>query len=224
MKYIYSTSQMSKLSLTLHTFSITGSVAGLFLIILAFDIAQFFLFFNHQLLPLILDKTIVDSKISQFFWNYLVGRKTKYLWNNFSSPLFNVDVRVRQGSTLSLILSALYLFPIFHIFEKRVKNLKIPISIISFIDNGLFISQDKPFTVSNSHLSCSYYIMFSLLKQFGLVIEHRKTEVFYFHFFRVHGVFNPPPLDLTILRDPILYFKEIWHYLGFIFDRKLTFR
>jgi len=31
MKYIYSTSQMSKLSLTLHTFSITGSVAGLFL-------------------------------------------------------------------------------------------------------------------------------------------------------------------------------------------------
>ena len=31
MKYIYSTSQMSKLSLTLHTFSITGLVAGLFL-------------------------------------------------------------------------------------------------------------------------------------------------------------------------------------------------
>ena len=29
MKYIYSTSQMSKLSLTLCTFSITGSVAGL---------------------------------------------------------------------------------------------------------------------------------------------------------------------------------------------------
>ena len=31
MKYIYSTSQMSKLSLTLCTFSITSSVAGLFL-------------------------------------------------------------------------------------------------------------------------------------------------------------------------------------------------
>ena len=31
MKYIYSTSQMSKLSLILCTFSITGSVAGLFL-------------------------------------------------------------------------------------------------------------------------------------------------------------------------------------------------
>ena len=31
MKYIYSTSQMSKLSLILYTFSITGSVASLFL-------------------------------------------------------------------------------------------------------------------------------------------------------------------------------------------------
>jgi len=31
MKYIYSTSQISKLSLTLYTFSVTGSVAGLFL-------------------------------------------------------------------------------------------------------------------------------------------------------------------------------------------------
>jgi len=31
MKYIYSISQMSKLSLTLHTFSVTGSVASLFL-------------------------------------------------------------------------------------------------------------------------------------------------------------------------------------------------
>ena len=32
MKYIYSTSQMSKLSLILHTFSITSLMAGLFLI------------------------------------------------------------------------------------------------------------------------------------------------------------------------------------------------
>jgi len=31
MKYIYNTSQMSKLSLILRTFSVTGSVAGLFL-------------------------------------------------------------------------------------------------------------------------------------------------------------------------------------------------
>ena len=37
-KYIYNTSQMSKLSLTLHTFSITGSVAGLILTLIAYSI------------------------------------------------------------------------------------------------------------------------------------------------------------------------------------------
>ena len=68
---------------------------------------------------------------------------------------------------------------------------------------------------------CSHNIVFSLLKQFSLVIKHGKTEVF--HFSKLHGVFNPPPLDLTSLKGHILYPKEIWWYLGFIFDRKLNF-
>ena len=44
-----------------------------------------------------------------------------------------------------------------------------------------------------------------------------------FHFFRVHGTFNPPPLDLSPLDSPILSPKSSWYYLGFIFDRKLSF-
>ena len=103
-------------------------------------------------------------------------------------------------------MSALYLSSIFHIFEKRFKNLKIPISIISFIDNGLFVSQDKSLIVSNSHLFCSHYIMFFLLKQFGLIIEHGKIEVFYFS--RLHEAFNPPLLYLTTVEGSILYPKE----------------
>jgi len=63
--------------------------------------------------------------------------------------------------------------------------------------------------------------MSSLLEQFGLAIEHGKTEVF--HFSRVNEVFNPSLLDLTILEGPILCPKEMWHYIGFIFDIKLTF-
>ena len=72
---------------------------------LAFNIAQFFPSLNHQLLPLILDKARLDRKISTFFKNYLVERKTKYLWNNFISPFFNVNIGVSQGSALSPILS-----------------------------------------------------------------------------------------------------------------------
>jgi len=164
-----------------------------------------------------LDKAGFDFKISLFFRNYLVGQKTKYFWNNFSFPFFNIDIGVSQDSALSPILLVLYLLPIFHIFKKRLKNLKIQVSVISFINDRLFISQNKLFYTSNSKIFCSYYIM-SLLEQFGLIIEYGKTEVF--HFFRVY---NPPFLDLTILEGSILYPNKTWHCLGFIFDRKLTF-
>ena len=46
-------------------------------------------------------------------------------------------------------------------------------------------------------------------------------EVFYF--FRLNGIFDLSPLDLSILGGPILYSRETWKYLGFIFDRKLLF-
>ena len=183
---------------------------------LAFDITQFFLSLNYQLLPLILDKASFDSKIFLFFYDYLVGKKTKYLWNSFSSSSFNVNVGVGQGSALSPILSVLYLFPIFHIVEKRLKNIKILISIIFFKDDGLFISQNKSLVFSNSHLFCSYHIMFSLLEQFSLVIEHRKMEVF--HFSSSYEVFNSLLLDISTLGG--LFFIPRKH--GITWDSFLT--
>jgi len=118
----------------------SGWVKNLTTSTLVFDIAQFVPSLNHQLLPLILNKTRLDCKISMFFKNYLIGTKTKYLWNKFISPPFNVNIGVRQESSLSPILSALYLSPIFLSLENCLKILKIPISIVSFVDNSLFIS------------------------------------------------------------------------------------
>ena len=77
---------------------------------LAFDISQFFPSLNHRFLVLILEKAGLDPKVV-FFLNYLTQRSTKYLWNNFLSPLFEVNVRVGQGSALSPILSSLYFSP-----------------------------------------------------------------------------------------------------------------
>ena len=146
---------------------------------LAFNIAQFFPSLNYWLLPLILAKAGFDPKVSNFFNNYLVSRKTKYLWNSFSSPFYNVNVGVSQGLALLPIFSALYISPVFYILENHLKNLKIPILIYY-----------------------SYNIISFLLIRFGLVMEHSKTEVF--HFFRLHGVFNPLSLDLTALGSSIL--------------------
>ena len=118
------------------------------------------------------------------------------------SPVFNINVGVGQGSVLSPILSVLYLSPFIYILENCLKNLKIPISIISFVDNGLFISQSNSFDISNSYLFYSYNILTNLLKKFGLIVEHSKTEIF--HFNRLHKAFNPPPLDFTPLGGNIL--------------------
>ena len=116
--------------------------------------------------------------------------------------IFNVNIEVGQGSVLSPILSAIYLLPFIYILENHLKILKIPVSIISFVDNGLFISQSNSFDISNSHLFCSYNILNILLKKFSLVVEHSKTEIF--HFNRSQGTFNPPPLDLSPLRGSVL--------------------
>ena len=135
---------------------------------------------------------------------------------------FEVNAGVGQGSALSPILSALYLTPFVHILEKCLKILKIPISMLSFVDNGLIIAQNKSILILNSQLFCSYNVLSNILTDFGLVIEYRKTEIF--HFNRSHRKYNPPSLDLTPLGGPILHPKDSWKYLGFFFDRKLTFR
>ena len=60
-----------------------------------------------------------------------------------------------------------------------------------------------------------------LFDQSGLMIEHNKSEVF--HFSRITKNFNPSLLDLSLLSGPILASKDIWHYLGLMFNRKLLF-
>jgi len=199
----------------------TGWVKNLSTSTLAFDIAQFFPSLNHWLLSLIMKKAGFDNCIGLFFANYLIDRKTNYLWNNFLSPTFNVNVGVGQGSALSPILSALYLLPFIYILENHLKNLKIPISFISFVNNGLFICQSNLLDISNSHLSYSYNVLSNLLEKFGLVVEHSKTEIF--HFNKSHGTLNLPPLDLSPLGGNLLCSNNTWKYLGFIFDGKLTF-
>jgi len=109
---------------------------------------------------------------------------------------------IDQVSALLPVFSALYLSLLLYIFEKQLKFLKIPVSILSFVNNGLFIAQNKSLVVSNLNLFCSYHIITFLLEKFGSIIEYGKTEVF--HFSRLHSTFNPPPLGFIILGGPVL--------------------
>jgi len=176
----------------------SGWVKNLQTSMLALDITQFFPSLNHCL---ILRKAGYDTKISLFFSDYLVDMKTCYLWNGFNSSFFSADIGVGQESALSSILFALFITPIFYIFKKRIKNLNISISFLLFVDNGLFIHQEKSFTSTNGDLFCSYNVISSLLNQFRLVVEYGKIEIFLFS--RSYSIFNPPALDLSQTSSPI---------------------
>ena len=173
---------------------------------LTFNISQFFPLLNHHLLVLILEKAGLKPKVSSFFANYLIMRKTSYLWNDLSFPSFTVNIGVGQGSALSPILLALYLIPFLYILEKCLINLKIPVSILSFVDNSLIIAQNKSLDISNSYFFCSYNVLSKLLDSFSFIVEHVKTEVF--HFNRSHEAFNPPLLNLSLISSPTLCSKN----------------
>ena len=116
---------------------------------------------------------------------------------------------MEQRFILSSILSAFYIALIFHIFKKRTKNPLTPIlvSILSFVDNRLFVFQEKSYEKFNATLFYSYNIISSLFNQFNLVIEHDKSKVFYFS--RSTKNVNLPLLDLRPLEGFLLKLKDI---------------
>jgi len=190
--------------------------------IIAFDIAQFFPSLNHEFLSICLKKAGLNTNVVGFFNSYHSNRSTIYTWNNFSSPTFNTNIGIGQGSALSPILFAIYLVPVIKIFKKRLKRLKenIPTDILSFVNDDLLISQEKSYSLSSSFLLYSYNIISKILIDAGLVIEHSKTELFYFT--RAHHPPNPS-IDLSSVEGPVISPKPIWRYLGFYFDHRLNF-
>jgi len=82
---------------------------------LAFDISQFFPSLNYNLLTRILDKAGFDPKVMSFFANYLVSRRTKYMWNEFP-PLISTSTLESVKDRLSPLSFLPYIFFHFSIF------------------------------------------------------------------------------------------------------------
>ena len=148
-----------------------------------------------------------DPRISSFFSCYLINRQTQYIWKYFISLFFKANVGVGQRFILSSILSTFYIAPIFHIFEKRSKNLSssTPVSILFFVDNSFFTSQEKSYEKYNTNIFCSYSIISSLFKQFDLVIKHNKSV---FYFLKSTKNNNSSLLNLESLGGPLFQLKD----------------
>ena len=96
--------------------------------------------------------------------------------------------------------------------------------LMSSVDDGTIIVQSPSWDDNLIRLRKAYAVVFELSEALGLVLEHSKSEVF--HFSRKSGNVDPP-VDLGYVpftRDTPLKPNPYWQYLGFYFDRALTFK
>ncbi|KAJ3502935.1 hypothetical protein NMY22_g18421 [Coprinellus aureogranulatus] len=199
----------------------TGWVKGYHTSVVTFDIAQFFPSINHQFLLAVLRKQGFHPKVATFFASYLVQRFTRYAWNNFVSDPMQADVGMGQGSALSPVLSALVVAPIMELY--RIKEVGLGTTLITFVDDGTIAAQTDSIEMNCRMLYHAYAFVHALFTAAGLVLEHDKSEAFYFTRAR-SGADRPinlgfaPHTGATPLRP-----KKFWRYLGFYFDQRLTF-
>jgi hypothetical protein len=190
---------------------------GLKTSIVAFDIAQFFPSLNHSLLVDILKRQGFPGKVVKFFSSYLKDHSTQFLWNSLLSPFFDATVGVGQGSALSPVLSALYIAPVMHGFSAHTQHLGCV--ILSYVNDGTIIVQSKSLSDNLVPLKEAYWTINSIFHAFRLVLEHNKSEIF--HFTRTR---RDIPSPLALNDDILLTLKLYWHYLGFFFNKTLSFK
>jgi len=70
---------------------------------------------------------------------------------------------VGQGSALSPILSALYIASLLHLFERRAQALNLDTSTLSYVDDGLLVSQGRTYNKTLPELTSSYSIVSDLI-------------------------------------------------------------
>ncbi|CAA7267775.1 unnamed protein product [Cyclocybe aegerita] len=181
-----------------------GWVKGLQTSALAFDIAQFFPSINHEMFMAVLRKQGFSPVLVEFFASYL-----------------SADVGVGQGSALSPVISGLFIAPVMKLFY--IKAALLNTTLLSFVDDRTILAQSKQLDDNNVGLRKAYKIIYLLFVAFALVLEHDKTELF--HFSCRRDAYNPsldlgyaPHTGATPLKP-----KTYWRYLGFYFDRRLTF-
>ena len=97
--------------------------------------------------------------------------------------------------------------------------------LLSYVDDSTILVQSLSLQANVSSLRKAYALVFELFTALGLALEHDKTELM--HFDRSNNRKDNPVLDLTPItgvRENYIKPKVHWRYLGFYFDRKLTFR
>ena len=163
-----------------------GWAKGLKTSMVAFSLVQYFPSLQHGVIITLLKRMGFATQVCNFFADYLVGHLMRYTWKGELSPPFETSMGVGQGSTLSPILSALYLAPI--LWQASLGVLEA--ALMSYVDDSTIIVQSKTWDANLTKLRSTYSVVFELTQALSLVLEHDKSEVF--HFSRKSGDANPP--------------------------------
>ncbi|TFY70206.1 hypothetical protein EVG20_g2792 [Dentipellis fragilis] len=133
-----------------------------------------------------------------------------FRWNDLLSDPCPSDVGVGQGSALSPILSNLAIAPILHVFSLSLPG---PTHLAISLHENVGNLRDR------------YATLHALFRAAGFLLEDDKLELMHFPLPRTETTF-PPFRWQPIPGGPTRIYlpNTIWRYLGFYFDRFLTFR
>lgn len=92
---------------------------------LLLDVSQFFPSINHGMLAGILRKQGFAKELCEYFDDYLVGRRTQFHFNGATLPPQDLSTGVGQGSSLSPVLTALFLAPVLHLVAATKSTTKL---------------------------------------------------------------------------------------------------
>ena len=116
-----------------------------------------------------------------------------------NKSLVEAHSKLRVESVVRIVNVGLYF-----IFLFLFLSLNLNTSILSFVDDVLLISQRKIYNTTLPKFYSSYRVVTDLMVYFGLVMEHNKSEIFYFS--RMHNDLNLE-LDLLAIGTPIFKSK-----------------
>lgn len=212
------------------------------------DVSQFYPSINHDMMVDVLKKQGFSHMTTEFFRDYLKGRETRFVFNGVETDPTDFDTGVGQGSSLSPILSNLYIAPAVKMTNEYVQREFPGCHIQFFVDDGLIwvttprseLKGRVPASVNADRLSAIYKELRTNLLRFGLALEAEKTELIYFrkgfkYWFTGRkepgiNVRDPenlgPPVALHTQghQYTMVSPSETIRYLGFYLDSQLLFK